>query len=512
MNRACAAESAMGCVVKHIDQRQSCPRRPLRRTGALATGFGVSANASRAVGQDVTDHGKVKRTPAVDACCNLRCRGATGQTVLPPPADDVTAKQRGGPSRTDHLPIELSCRTVTVISGAMSMQSHAQSHPPLQAARDLKPLVDSLRDRFDHDRQLPRALVDAVGAAGLFGMWLPRSLGGPELDPLTFLTVIEELARLDGSLGWCTVIPAGYGRLAGAMTDSAAETVFGSGRSILVGTLNPTGRSVAVSGGYRVTGRWSYGSFIGHSDWVLGNCITHDDGTPRRDASGGPEFRLCLFPREQVEVFDIWHVSGLRATGSDDYQVTELFVPEALTIPLPGFSPVPRQPGTLYAIPMTSTFVSCIAIVALGIARAAIEALAELAGAKTPTGSQSVLRDKPLAQADMARGEALVRSGRAYLFDALGTVWETLLAGHPASLQSRALVRLAACQATQNAIQAVDLMFALGGGTALFEGNRLERCFRDVHAAGQHIAVATMSNLEPVGRVLLGLDPGTARF
>ena len=311
------------------------------------------------------------------------------------------------------------------------MQSHAQSHPPLEAARGLKPLVDLLRDRFDHDRQLPRALVDAVGAAGLFGMWLPRSLGGPELDPLTFLTVIEELARLDGSLGWCTVIPAGYGRLAGAMTEDAAEKFSArdarswSARSIRPGRRWP-------SGGYRVTGRWSYGSFIGHSHWVLGNCITHDDGRPRRDASGGPEFRLCLFPREQVEVFDIWHVGGLRATGSDDYQVTDLFVPEELTIPLPGFSPVPRQPGPLYAIPMTSTFVSCIAIVALGIARAAIEALTELASAKTPTGSQAVLRDKPLAQADMARAEALVRSGRAYLFDELGTVWQGLLAGHPA--------------------------------------------------------------------------------
>jgi alkylation response protein AidB-like acyl-CoA dehydrogenase len=392
------------------------------------------------------------------------------------------------------------------------MQSNLEVHPLLAAARGLKPLVDSLRDRFDRNRHLPAALVDAVGDAGLFGMWLPRSLGGPELDPLTFLTVIEELARLDSSLGWCTVIPAGYGRLAGALSEHAAQRVFGCGRSILVGTLNPTGKAVAIPGGYRVTGRWSYGSFIGHSHWVLGNCITQGSDGPRRDASGGPEFRLCLFPREQVDVFDIWHVGGLRGTGSDDYQVTDLFVPEELTIPLPGFTPVPREPGPLYAIPMTSTFVSCIAIVALGIARAAVEALIELAGAKTPTGSQAVLREKPLAQADVARAEALVRSGRAYLFDELGAVWEGLLAGRPATLQSRAQVRLAACQATHDAIPAVDLMFALGGGTALFEDNRLERCFRDVHAAGQHVAVATMSNFEPVGRVLLGLDPGTARF
>jgi alkylation response protein AidB-like acyl-CoA dehydrogenase len=161
---------------------------------------------------------------------------------------------------------------------------------------------------------------------------------------------------------------------------------------------------------------------------------------------------------------------------------------------------------------MTSTFVSCIATVALGIARAAIEALTEIAAAKTPTGSASVLREKPLAQADRARAEGLVRSGRAFLFDELGACYDDALAGREVSLRRRALVRLAACQATQNAIQAVDLMYACGGGTSLLETNRLERCFRDVHAAGQHVAVAAQSNLEPVGRVLFGLDPGQARF
>ncbi len=186
-----------------------------------------------------------------------------------------------------------------------------------------------------------------------------------------------------------------------------AREIFGSGRSVLVGTLNPTGKAVAVDGGYLVTGKWGYGSFISHSQWVLGNCITHIGDAPRRTGDGSPDLRLAIFPREDVEVIDMWHVGGLRGTGSNDYQVTELFVPEKRTIPLPGFTPVPRQPGPLYAVPMTSTFVACIATVTLGIARAAIEALDEIAGAKTPMGSQSVLREKPFAQTDRARAEAL---------------------------------------------------------------------------------------------------------
>lgn len=218
---------------------------------------------------------------------------------------------------------------------------------------------------------------------------------------------------------------------------------------------------------------------------MLGNCITYEDTGPRRGADGGPAFRLCIFPRADTEVFDNWHVGGLRGTGSNDYQVTDLFVPEERTVPLIAFSPPPMQPGPLYAVPMLSTFVSCIATVALGIARAAIEALIEIAE---------------------------TRSGRAFLLDELGACWDDARAGRDIALQRRALVRLAACHATQCAIKAVDLMYASGGGTSLFEGNRLERCFRDVHAAGQHVAVAAQSNLEPVGRVLFGLDPGTARF
>jgi indole-3-acetate monooxygenase len=382
----------------------------------------------------------------------------------------------------------------------------------IQTARSLAPLVDELRERFDQERDVPGELVDALRAGGLFGMWLPRALGGPELDPLSFLTVIEELSRLDGTVGWCTVIPAGYSRLAAGLDETVAREIFGSGRSVLVGTLNPTGKAVAVEGGYLVSGTWGYGSFINHSQWVLGNCVTHVDGSPKLTDESGPELRLAIFPSEDVEVIDVWHVGGLRGTGSNDYRVTGLFVPEERTIPLPGFSPVPRQPGPLYVVPMTSTFVACIATVALGIARAAIEALDEIAGSKTPMGSQAVLRERAIPQANRARAEALVRAGRAYLFEEIERVWLNAVAGRPIATQSRANVRLAACHATTSAIEAVDLVYALGGGSSLFETNRLQRCFRDIHAAGAHVAVAPIANLEPVGRVLFGLDPGLTRF
>lgn len=372
---------------------------------------------------------------------------------------------------------------------------------PLAAARRLAPSVAALRDRFDEDRRLPPELVEDLHAAGLFRLWLPRALGGTELAPVPFLQVFEELARQDGSVGWCALIPAGSARLAGAMEEDAARTIFGAGRGIVVGTLNPSGRATSVPGGYRVSGRWGYGSFIDHADWLLGNCVTDDGG-----------LRLCFFPRSAAEVIDVWHVTGLRATGSNDYQVAELFVPERHSVPLTDFQPPARAPGPLYRIFMTSVFASSIAAVALGIARAAIEELLAIGAGKRIAGTAVALRDKAMAQADLARAEALLGSGRAYLFTELERLWDATVAGRADMLHERATVKLAACHATDCAIQAVDLAYRLAGGAALRQGCRLDRCFRDIHTAGQHVVVSSPANLETVGKVLFGLPPGTERF
>jgi alkylation response protein AidB-like acyl-CoA dehydrogenase len=382
----------------------------------------------------------------------------------------------------------------------------------LATARGLAPLVAAERDRLDRERRLPDALVQAIGEAGLFGLWLPRALGGPELPPCRLLEVVEELSRQDGSVGWCTAIAAGHGRFAGALPIETACEVFGSGRTVLAGTLNPSGRAVTVPGGYRVSGRWTHGSVIDHSSWVYGNCVVHDATGPRPGPDGTPSLRLCLFPRAQAEVIDTWHVGGLRGTGSHDFQVSDLFVPQDRTMPLSAFTPQPTQPGALYAMPMPTVFSSILAAILLGIARAAIDALVALAAGKTPAGSTAVLGEKVPVQADLARAEARVRGGRAHLFEELGSLWHEVQGGREVTLQRRALVRLAACHAAHQAIEAVDLAYAAGGSSSIRENNRLERCFRDAHAAAQHFSIAQHGNLEPIGRVLFGLPPGMARF
>jgi len=384
----------------------------------------------------------------------------------------------------------------------------------IEAARELAPKIEAARADIERDRQIPRTLVDAIGDAGLFGLWLPKAFDGPELDLVDYIRVIEELARADGSVAWCTTVAACYSRIAGYLQPDIALPIFGGGRTVVAGTINPTGKAFTVDGGYRVTGRWAYGSGILHSTWTLGNCIVHDREGPRRGSNGAPELRLVIFPTDAVEVIDTWHVSGLRGTGSHDYRVADLFVRDDHSILC--FDAMPLQPGTLYAVPIITVLSVAIAAVPLGIARAAIDTAVELAQVKTPGlpslhGSSLLLRDRPTFQAAVGRAEALLGSARSFLLATVGDLWDEVSSGVAASMKRRAMVRLACTQAAQSAAQAVDLMYNAGGGTSLYETSRLERCFRDVHACTQHIATSTDS-YELGGRVMLGFDPGRPQF
>ena len=379
----------------------------------------------------------------------------------------------------------------------------------VRAARALAPTIRELRADIERDRSLPAPLVKRMAETGFFSLWLARALGGPELNTVDYLRVIEELSRADGAVGWCTMVSAGYSRLSGYLDDGVAREIFGDGSTIVAGTINPTGKAIVVPGGFRVSGRWSYGSFIGHSTWTVGSSVIHDNEGPRRGPDGAPDMRLMLFPTSAVEIIDTWRVGGLRGTGSHDFHVTDLFVPDDHAIA--AFTAKPVRPGTLYAAPFITVFAMAIASVPLGIARAAIEAFIALAEAKTPMGGASRLRDKASAQADVGKAEALLRSARAFLVESAHDIWNVVEAGDMPSLPQRATARLAAAQAAAASAQAVDLLYNAAGGTALYESNLLERCFRDVHATTQHMGTSS-ANFELSGRVLLGLDPGTPRF
>jgi len=207
--------------------------------------------------------------------------------------------------------------------------------------------------------------------AGFFSLWLSRVFGGPEFSLTAAARVIEELSRADGSMGWCATAGTALSRLSGSLSECVARNIFCGGEARLAGGLNPTGKAVAVPGGFRLTGCWGYGSFIEHSHWTVGGAFVHDGDVLRRDAAGVPDMRFMIFPTAAVEVIDTWHVSGLRGTGSHDFRVREFFVADDYA--LSAFTAAPLQPGTLYATPISTTFAAAIACVSIGIARAAID-------------------------------------------------------------------------------------------------------------------------------------------
>ncbi len=380
---------------------------------------------------------------------------------------------------------------------------------PVASALALAPEARRLAAEAERDRRLPPGLLTAFARAGLFRLCVPRTLGGLEAEPRVLAETVELVARADGSAGWCLMIGATSGLVSAWLPAGAAHEVYGQDPDVITGgVFAPGGRAVPVDGGYRVTGRWPYASGCEHCRWLMGGTLVQDAGESRPGPGGTPDVRLMLFPSADVLVHDTWWAAGLRATGSHDIEVRERFVSAERSLSL--ISERPRHPGALYAFPPFGLLALGIAAVALGIARAAIDELGELAVTKTPTLARQALAARSGVQADRARAEALVRAARAFLDDAVGAAWDAVRAGGAAEVPTRlrAELRLAATHAVRSAAQAVDLVYDAGCGTAVYEASPLQRHFRDVHTATQHMMVG-VPTLELAGRVLLGLPADT---
>ncbi len=382
-----------------------------------------------------------------------------------------------------------------------------EEQPLIAAARRLGPALRARADETEQARRVPLDLVRTMAEDGVFRMCVPRALGGGEVEPAVLLRVLEILGEADGSAGWCAMIGATSGLLSGYLATDVATAIYGDPSVVAGGVYAPSGKAMPTAGGYRVSGRWAFASGVAHCAWLMGGAVIAENGAPRLLANGAPDAPLMLFPARDVEVIDTWTVSGLRGTGSHDIAVHDVFVPAERSVSL--VRDRPRAPGPLYAFPVFGLLAVGIAAVALGIARRAIGELVDLAGGKTPTGSRRVLAERPTAQVQVSEAEALVRSGRAFLVEAVDTAWDAARRDGAIGLAARAAVRLAATSATIAAAQAVDRMYNAGGGTSIYATNPLQRCFRDVHVVTQHLMVAP-ATYELTGRLLLGVATDAA--
>jgi alkylation response protein AidB-like acyl-CoA dehydrogenase len=382
----------------------------------------------------------------------------------------------------------------------------------VEAARALRPRIRAAADEIERARRLPMHVVEELRRIGAFRMTMPLAWGGPELDPLSQLRVIEELSVADASVGWCTMIGSDGGYFTAFLDDAVGRGMYRDLDAATGSSLVFTGRAEASADGYRVSGRWPFVSGCQHSQWIVAHCIVHENGTPRRRADGLVETRMCYLPRERGEILDTWHTTGLRGSGSHDFTVADLFVPREQTFTFQD-AEVARA-GPLYAYPWM--FVCNLPAVAIGIARGAIESFIETACNRRPTvpsgvAGRSLLRDEPYVQSAIGQAEALAGSARSYVYDALGEMWATLAAGREPTASQRARVRLSMVHAHTACTQAVDLIFKAAGGTAVYARSPLDRALRDMHTINQH-TITSLRMYEAVGRVLAGLDARNEGF
>jgi alkylation response protein AidB-like acyl-CoA dehydrogenase len=379
----------------------------------------------------------------------------------------------------------------------------------IERACALAPEIEARADQIEQERRLPEPVLAALFEAGLFRLLLPRSLDGGEVDPVTFARVMEEIAKADASTAWCLCQASGCSMSAAYLSHDVAMEIFGRDRrAVLAWGPGPGARAIAVDGGYRVTGTWSFASGGRHATWLGAHCpISDSDGSPRRTSNGKLVERTMLFPAASATFVDVWHVSGLKGTGSDAYTVDDLFVPHDHSISRD--DPAERrQPGLIYCFPTGSFYASGFASVALGIARRMLDAFVSLAKEKTPRGYKRPLANNAVIQSQVGQAEAQLSSARRFLLGSLADIWGAVGSSGNLTMDQRMLIRLASTYAIHQAKAVADVTHHAAGATSIFIDSAFDRGFRDIHAVTQQLQ-GRQAHFETVGQFMLGIEPDT---
>jgi indole-3-acetate monooxygenase len=371
----------------------------------------------------------------------------------------------------------------------------------LDAVRGLEPQIRAASGAIEDNRCLPPALARSLMEAGIFRMGVPRTYGGPELDPMAQVRVVEELSRIEGAVGWLSMISSAGSFLAAFLKPEPAQRLLGGVESVVAGQLRPPQRAEVVEGGYRVSGTFHFASGSGHASVMTCGCTVYEDGRPRLTRGGHPEIRVMLVPTVKTKIVDVWDTTGMRGTGSNDFVVDNVFVPFD-DCPNLGFGR-PHCPGPLYSWP--PLFLVSHAGVPLGLARCALDFVEELSARKEIMPGR-LMREDAQVQETIATAEATVEAARCYVYRTLEELWATLCAGEKPSPRQRAHYRLMMTHAHQAAKQVIVTLYDLAATSAIFRSSPLERNMRDILTSSQH-RVVHPKIYRPAGRLILGLDP-----
>jgi alkylation response protein AidB-like acyl-CoA dehydrogenase len=384
----------------------------------------------------------------------------------------------------------------------------------LARARALVPLIEAAAPRIESARAFPPDVLAALHDAGMFRLLLPRSLGGAELDLPSFVRVVEILAGGDASIAWCVAQGGGCAMGAAYLAPEIAREIYGPPKAVMCWGPPAAGpaKALAVAGGYRLTGTWSFASGSPHCDWLgATQCeITEPDGSLRKDPrTGQPARRVMLFPKARAKMAGMWEVMGLKGTGSDNYVLDDLFIPDAYSFTIDSAADR-REPGPLYRFMTLSLYGYAFAGAAVGIARAALDGFVRLASTKVPYRFSTKLRENATVQGQIGLADARLRAARLFLMTPLDEIWASVVAsGAPPSLEQRLTLRLATTHVIREAKDVVAMIYEYAGSSAIFEKGPFERRFRDIHAVSQQLQ-GRQQHFETVGQYLLGLPADTS--
>ena len=360
--------------------------------------------------------------------------------------------------------------------------------PYLDALVDMAPLVAAEAERSEREARTTAPVAERIIDAELWRLYLPRSVGAPELDLAPALEVFEAASRIDGSFGWAVTIGSGGGLFAGALEPATAAEIFGPREALIAGSGKPGGTAKPVDSGYLAGGRWNFASGAHYATFFTANCIL--EGERPADGGDGPVIRAMAFPAGEVEIVETWDPAGMRGTGSHDFRVESSLVPFRRTFDV--FGEWTFETGPLYRYPFQHHAETSFAAVALGIGRHAIDEFLALAGSRQSLYTGESLGDRQGAHVRLGEAEALVSAARAWFFEVAQSSWDTVVRGDSLAGEEAARVSLACIHAANSAARAATLLFEAGGSASLDAGSPLARAWRDVHALTKHVAVSPL--------------------
>ena len=373
-------------------------------------------------------------------------------------------------------------------------------------ARGMRELVRAEAPESERNRTLTGAIVDEMWASGLMSAMSPAAAGGVEPSFAEMIETWIEMAWQDGSFGWIGIanLPSRFAAAAYLPDEGFAE-VFGAhdNHVTMGGQFFPNGQGAAVNGGYRLSGAWSFGSGTGHSEYVAAGFFPMDNGEMRWISEGIPDMQVAVVPRADVSFNDGWHVQGLKGTGSYDYSITDVFVPHSRTFalftrePYRGSSPATR----MGMMPVTA---AGHASWALGVAKSMLDDVAELAATKYRMSDMAALASRPTFQKGLAYHVAAWRAARLLVLDAFTTAEAAVASGDALTPTLRADMRAAANFATDTARTCTEWAHLVAGTSAIREGSRLERAFRDMYTGTQHAFISEKVAMD-VAQIWLGI-------